>query len=183
MKYPTTISAVLLLASLCLLAPAASGGPVPRVLSDVDKGDLVEQLLNSAPPKALRLLKDPAKVAEGEKEANQFFGHNFIGKPAMLRIKIEAAGPYSQGPNKYHIRATSAPVKWAGGEMGRLNWFYFNEDKVADASKAKEGEEVVITGIIRRCEVVQGDGGLKINFDLGDCAIVPAASGGIPLGR
>jgi len=181
MKCPITISAVLLLASLHIAAaPAANGAPIPKILTD-DKGDLVEQVLNSAPPKALRLLKDPAKFADGQKEANQFFGHNFVGKPAKLRIKVEAAGAYSQGPNKYHIRAASDPVKWTGGEMGRLNWFYFDEDKVAEASKVKEGDQVNIVGIIRRCEVVKGDGGLKINFDLTDCIIAPRE--GPQLGR
>ncbi len=136
-------------------------------------GDLVQQLLDSVPPDLQRKLTDPATFAEGQKEINRYFGHNFVGKPAILRTKIEAAGAYSQGPNKYHIRAISDPLKWVGGEMGRLNWFYFTVDQVPAAARAKVGSEVEVSAASSclRCGVVNPNGFLKINFDLANCTL------------
>jgi hypothetical protein len=177
MKSWTTLSTLLLTATLGHAA-LESKDAVPAVaihkpLTAGAGGDLVQQLLDTVPPDVLRMLTDPATFEEGQKEINQYFGHNFVGKPAILQAKIEAAGPYAQGPNKYHIRATSAPLKWVGGEMGRLNWFYFTVDQVPAAARAKVGSEVVVSGIIVRCEVANPKGFLKINFDLGDCILEP----------
>jgi hypothetical protein len=178
MKFRTTISTILLTANLGFAADEPKhtiipSGAIPVALTADGGVDLVEQVLNAAPQSILRKLTDPATFAEGVKEINRYFSKNVLNKPAKLRIKIEAAGPYSQGPNKYHIRATSAPVKWMGGEMGRLVWFYFNADNIPPAGRAKVGSEVVVSGIVRRCEVTDRTGFLKINFDLTNCTLEP----------
>ncbi len=177
MKIPAIISALLFTVTLSLapgaLKDEAPAPDAPKALTAGAGGDLVQQLLDAVSPDALRMLMDPATFADGQKAINHYFGHQFVGKPATLRVKVEAAGPYSQGPNKYHIRAESASLKWLGGEMGRLNWFYFNEDKIPAAGRVKVGSEVVVSGIIRRCEVVNPKGFLKINFDLTDCTLEP----------
>jgi hypothetical protein len=176
MKFQTTITALLLTASLSFAAdqPRENVPPAtanPRALTVGGKGDLVQEVLNSVPPSMLRKLANPETFVEAQKEIDGYFQHNVIGKPAKLRIKIESAGPYSQGPNKYRIRAATDPVKWIGGEMSRLVWFYFTADKIPPAGRTKVGSEVVVSGIIRRCEVTDRTGFLKINFDMNDCTL------------
>jgi hypothetical protein len=176
MKLQLTAIIPFLVSTLALAADEPKGMAPPRhpVLQNPGSGvDLVERVLNSAPPDMLRKLAAPETLAEGQKEITQYFGQTVINQPAKLRVKVEYAGAYSQGPNKFRIRALSAPVKWPGGEMGRLVWLYFNADKIPPADKVKVGSEVVISGIVRRCEVTNRTGFLKINFDLTGCAVEP----------
>lgn len=177
MKTKIAIGLLLLTAALGLAAEPAPGLPpahaaIPKFPGAGGGVDLVEQIVNAAPAAMLHKLTVPETLEEGRKELNQYFGKHVVNQPAKLRIKIEYAGAYSQGPNKYRIRAASAPLDWMGGQMGRLNYFYFYAAQIPNPAKVKVGSDAVLSGIIRRCEVVDRAGFLKINFDLTGCALV-----------
>jgi len=128
--------------------------------------DPVEGFLKSAPASSLQKLKDNATAAEGAADLNRYFNENIINEPIIVHAKVEAAEATPGGRNAFRIRAESAPVKWDGGTMGRLSWFYFKEAHTPAPDSVKVGSEITVVGDVRRCEVVMTPAGPRINFDL-----------------
>jgi hypothetical protein len=128
--------------------------------------DPVERFLKSAPASAVQKLKDNATAAEGAAELNRYFNENVITEPIVVHAKVEAAEVTPDCRNAFRIRSASIPVKWDGGTMKRLSWFYFKEAHAPAPDSVTAGSEITVVGDVRRCEVVMTPGGLRFNFDL-----------------
>lgn len=135
----------------------------------------VEQVLNAVPPAILRKLSNKKTMAEGQAEINKHFGANVINQRALLQAQIDFAEATPDGRNKYRIRATNVPVKWKGGKMDRLVWFYFPAANIPPEGSATTGSEITVSGVVRRCEVVTVNESLRINFDLVESKLEQAA--------
>jgi len=123
-------------------------------------------VLKSVPPDSLKKLQNPATVEAGIIEINQYLASNAKGKPAQFRVKIATAEPVAEKRNKFRVRMVDAPVSNESGDdvNGRL-WAYFPEGSVPPEGKAAVGSEIVVSGVIGRCDI-NNKGHLQLNIDL-----------------
>jgi len=135
----------------------------------------IEEIFDSAPSATLRKLSNEKTRDESLAEINKFFGRTVINQPAELTATVDFAGPSTEGQNDFRIRASEDTVKWRGGEMARLTWFYFPASSAPAGNQVPVGKEIVVSGIIRRCEIVLVDGKLRINFDLFEAKVGKSA--------
>ncbi|EDY17745.1 Carbohydrate-binding CenC domain protein [Chthoniobacter flavus Ellin428] len=123
-------------------------------------------VLKSVPPDSLKKLQDASTVEAGITEINQYLAQNAKGKPAQFRVKIAVAEPVAEKRNKFRVRMVDASVANGTGDdiNGRL-WAYFPESSVPPDGKATVGSEIVISGVIGRCDI-NNKGHLQLNIDL-----------------
>jgi hypothetical protein len=148
---------------------AANGEEVPRVPPGYFPRvafTSIEEVLNSAPDDALQKLQNAGTAAEGAAELNEYFGHEIVGRIAVLRAEVAFAEATPDGRNKFRVLVTNVPVKWKDGAIDRLVWFYFPQANVPAKDQVPIGALVNVSGVIRRCEIVTVNGALRINFDL-----------------
>ena len=140
--------------------------------------DPAEMFLRSAPEEAVQKLKNVATAAEGMEELNRYFGQNAIGKTVTIRTRAEAVEWTPEGRNSARVRAASLPLTAQGQRLQRLSWLYFSKEDTAPLTGTRSGSEIVVTGVVRRCEVVLIKGGMRCNFDLWHCQLESHAKPG-----
>lgn len=155
-KGSLTFSPGLMFLSVLLFAGSAAGAPL----------ESIEEVFDSAPSAALRKLSNERTRDEALAEINRFFGRQIINQPAELTATVDFAEATPDGRNAFRIRASEDAVKWSGGEIDRLTWFYFPESNIPAEAQVRVGAEILVSGVVRRCEIVLVDGKLRINFDL-----------------
>jgi hypothetical protein len=126
----------------------------------------LEEVLKSAPSSALRKLFDNPNDAKSLAEVNQYFGRNVTGQRAVMVSEIEFAEYTPGGRQSFRARALSVPVKWKHYAAARLNYFYFPEANMPPKGTVRVGSRVKVSGVVRRCEIVNNGGKLQMNFDL-----------------
>lgn len=141
---------------------------VPAISAPIES---VEEVIDSVASSTLRKLSNERTRDEALAEINTFFGRTIINKPAEITARVDFAGVSTEGRNDFRIRASADPVKWRGGEMERLTWFYFPESSAPAEAQVPVGTEIVVSGVVRRCEIVIVDGKLRINFDLVEAVV------------
>ena len=128
--------------------------------------DSLEEVLKSAPSSALRKLFDKPTDAKSLAEVNLYFGRNVVGQKAIIEAEIEFAEYTPGGRQSFRARALSVPVKWKNYAVARLNYFYFPEANKPPKGTVRVGSRLKVSGVVRRCEIVNKDGKLQMNFDL-----------------
>lgn len=129
----------------------------------------IEQIFDSVPAPILRELASKKNASLGMTETNRYLGTHVYNQHAQFHAKVDFLEPLPAGGKwRYRIRAVSTPVRWRGGEMDRLVMFYFPEANVPKEGSLAVGSDIVVSGTIGRCEVVNNNGVLRANVDLGD---------------
>ena len=108
-------------------------------------------------------------------ELNRYFAASAINKSIVLRTTVEAGQARPDVRNGFRIRAASHPLALDGVTLKRLSWLYFQQSHSAEANGVKVGSDIIVTGWIRRCEVVMTPDGLRLNFDLQHTRIISAS--------
>ena len=148
-------------------APSQSPPPVPAGTYQ----SLVD-ILKKVPSGSFRKLEDASTLEAGITEINSYLAANAIGKPAQFRLRIAVAKPLTETKNKFRVRMVDHPVlTWSGGQIiGRL-WAYFPADAVPADGKAAVGNEILVSGVIGRCDINNKDQ-LLLNVDLQEAKLV-----------
>lgn len=145
-------------------APPAPANPSPALPAGTF-GSLAD-VLKSAPADSLKKLQNPSTVEAGITEINQYLANNAKGKPAQFHVKIAAAEPVAEKRNKFRVRMADAPISnESGGDINGRLWAYFPEESVPPEGKATVGGEIVVSGVIGRCDI-NNKGHLQLNIDL-----------------
>lgn len=138
--------------------------------------DSADDIFNSAPTAMLHQLESKKNSAKGQMELNQYFASKVINQHAKFHAKVDFAEATPQGKNKFRIRAVSEPISWKGGTLNRLVWFYFPAATVPKEGQVAVGSEIVVSGIIGRCEIVTTGGALQMNVDFGESKLEEPAN-------
>lgn len=121
-----------------------------------------------------------ATTKEGSAELNRYFGEVAVNKTIALQATVEAAGAHPDPRNAFRIRAASVPLRWEGGIIKRVSYYYFKDANAPAPNSIKVGSQVTVEGLIRRCDVIKTAEGLQMDFDLEPAKIlsISPAKGG-----
>jgi hypothetical protein len=140
--------------------PVEAGEPESAVT------DLVEKFLRSASPSELRKLKNEATMVKAAADLTKHFQRSAINKRVVMEVKVAVAEPTPEARNAFRIGPGTLPVKWKDETMDLLSWFYFPNGEAPELKGVTVGSDVVVAGVVRRCEIVIADGRPRFDFDL-----------------
>ena len=152
--------------------PPAATPPAPTLVVPPGAFGSLEQILNSVPVEALRKLQDSATADAGAAEVNAYLAQNVKSKPAVFRFNVLVSEPVPAGQNKYRVQASDRFVASNGGVIKGRVWAYFPEATAPADGQANVGSEIIVTGVLGRCDVTT-KGGLWLNIDLQRSKIGP----------
>lgn len=127
-----------------------------------------EQIIQTVSADVRQKLGDPATAATALEETNAILAQNAKGKPAVFRTRIELLRPNPGGGNKVRFKSPDDPMTTA--PMKQRLWAHFREEP--DPAILAVGAEVVVSGVMSRCDVTKEQDGLRLNVDLQRCQIV-----------
>lgn len=142
--------------------------PKPALVAPAGGFASFEQIIQLVSADVRQKLGDPATAAAALEETNAILTQNAKGKLAVFRTRIELLRPNQGGENKVRLKSPDDPM--ASAPMKQRLWAGFLEHQ--DPNVLAVGAEVVVSGVMSRCDVTKEQDGLRLNVDLARCQIV-----------